>query len=125
MTTSVRLGNALQPCSKVRGLADDRLLLGRTHPDQIADDDHSGGNADTSFQWRMCDFSPLTAVDQFQPRPHCPLGIVLMRLRVAEIREHAVAHVFRDETAEALHSLGDALLIGRNDLAQVLRVHPR
>ena len=63
--------------------------------------------------------------DQLQPRPHRPLGIVLVRLRIAEIDEHAVAHVLRDEAAEALHGLGDAFLIGRDDLAQVFRVHAR
>src|SRR5262249_19684863 len=41
-----------------------------------------------------------------------------------KIDEHAVAHVLRYEAAEAAHSLRDALLIGRNDLAQILRVHP-
>ena len=61
--------------------------------------------------------------DQLQPRPHRPLGVVLMGLRIAEIHQHAVAHVFRHEPAEAAHGLGDAFLIGRNDLAQVLRVH--
>ena len=61
--------------------------------------------------------------DQLQSGPHRPLGVILMGLRIAEIDEHAVAHVFRDETAEAAHGLGDAFLIGRNDLAQVLRVH--
>ena len=60
--------------------------------------------------------------DQLQPRPYRPLGVILMRLRIAEIDEHAVAHVFRHEAAKALHSLGDAFLIGRNDLAQILRV---
>ena len=70
-------------------------------------------------------FKPPTACDQLQPRPHRPLGVVLMGLRIAEVHEHAVAHVLRHEPAEALHSLGDALLIGGNDLAQVLRVHAR
>ena len=67
--------------------------------------------------------SAVTARDQLQPRPHRPLGVVLMRLRIAEIDQHAVAHVFRHEAAEAAHGLGDAFLIGRNDLAQVLGVH--
>ena len=48
-----------------------------------------------------------------------------MRLRVAEIDEHAIAHVFRDEAPEAAHRIGDARLIGRNDLAQVLGVETR
>src|SRR5271167_1849362 len=46
-----------------------------------------------------------------------------MRLRITEINEDAVAHILRHKPAEATHGLGDALLIGRNDLAQVLRVH--
>ena len=68
-------------------------------------------------------FRALTAADQLQPGPHRPLGVVLVRLRIAEVHEHAIAHVLRYEPAEALHSLGDALLIGGDDLAQVLRVH--
>jgi hypothetical protein len=46
------------------------------------------------------------------------LGVVLMRLRVAEIHEHTVAHVFRYVSTEAPHSFRDVFLIGRNDLAQ-------
>ena len=63
------------------------------------------------------------STDQLQPRPHRLLGVVLMGLRIAEIDQHAVAHVFRHEAAEAANRLGDAFLIGRNDLAQVLGVH--
>ena len=66
---------------------------------------------------------PAHRRDQLQPRPHRPLGVILMGLRIAEIDEHAVAHVFGHEATEAAHGLGDAFLIGRNDLAQVLRVH--
>ena len=67
--------------------------------------------------------SARTAPDQLQPRPNRPLGIILVGLRIAEIHQHAVAHVFGHEAAETAHGLGDAFLIGRNDLAQVLRVH--
>ena len=63
--------------------------------------------------------------DQLQPRPYRALSVVLMGLRIAEVDQHAVAHVLRYEPAEALHCLGDALLIGGNDLAQVLWVHTR
>ena len=48
-----------------------------------------------------------------------------MGLRIAEVDEHTIAHVLRHEAAEALHSLGNAFLIGRNDLSKVLRVHAR
>ena len=63
--------------------------------------------------------------DHLQSRPYRSLGVVLMGLRVAEIHEHAVAHVLRYEPAEAMHGLGDTFLVGRNDIAQVLRIHSR
>ena len=63
--------------------------------------------------------------DQLQPCAHGSLCVVLMGLRVAEVDEHTIAHVLRDEAAEATHGLRDALLVGRNDLAEVFRVHAR
>ena len=61
--------------------------------------------------------------DQLQPRPHGALCVVLVRLRITEIDQYAVAHVLRYEAAEAQHGLCDAFLIGRNDLAEIFRVH--
>ena len=90
--------------------------------DQVADDDQPGRNADTGLQ-RSARLEPGHRRDQLQPRPHRPLRVVLMGLRIAKIHQHAVAHVLGHEPAEATHGLGDAFLIGRNDLAQVLRVH--
>jgi hypothetical protein len=49
-----------------------------------------------------------------------PLGIVLMRSRIAEIDRHAVAHVLGDEAIEPGDPLGDGAVIGRDDLAQIL-----
>ncbi len=63
------------------------------------------------------------STNQLQPRPHRLRGVVLMGLRIAEINQHAVAHVFGHEAAEAANRLGDAFLVGGNDLAQVLGVH--
>jgi len=48
-----------------------------------------------------------------------------MGLRITEIDEDAVAHIFRHEPAEPAHGLGDAFLISRNNLAQILGVHAR
>ena len=120
----VRLGDPLQARREVRRLADNAALLRLARSDQVADDDEPGGNADTGLQ-RSARLEPGHRRDQLQSRPDRPLGVVLMRLRIAEINEHAVAHVFGHEPAEAAHRLGDAFLIGRNDLAQVLRVHAR
>ena len=62
--------------------------------------------------------------DQLQPCAHRPFGVILVRMGVAEVDQHPVAHELRDETAEATHGLRDARLIGRNDLAEIFRVHP-
>jgi hypothetical protein len=37
--------------------------------------------------------------DQLQPRPYCPLGVVLMCLRIAEVHKHTIPHVLRYESA--------------------------
>jgi hypothetical protein len=46
----------------------------------------------------------------------------LVRLRVAEIQQHPVAHVVGDKAVEARDRLGDAAVIGADDLAQVLGI---
>jgi hypothetical protein len=48
-----------------------------------------------------------------------------VRLRPAEVGEHAVAHVFRDVSAPTLHHLGAAFLVGADHLAQVFGIQPR
>ena len=96
----VRLGDPLQPRREVRRLADDAALLRLSRADQIADHDQPGRNADTGLQGSGR-LERGHRRDQLQARPHRPLGVVLMGLRIAEIDEHAVAHVFRDEPAEA------------------------
>ena len=121
---AVRLCNALQARRKVRRLAYDGLLLRSARSDQVADDHQSRCDADTGLQGRV-GLQATYRSDQLQPCAHGPLCVVLVGLRVAEVDEDAVAHVLRDEAAEALHGLGDALLIGRNDLAEVFRVHAR
>ena len=118
----VRLGDPLQPCRKVRRLADDAALLRFARSDQVADDNKARGNSDTCLQGNAR-LQRGDCRDYFQPGPHGPLGVVLMRLRIAEVDQDAVAHVFRHEAVEAAHGLGDAFLIGRNDFAQVLGVH--
>jgi hypothetical protein len=52
---------------------------------QVADDNESGGDADTGLQWST-GLPPAHRVDQVQP---CPLGVVLMGLRIAEVDEHS------------------------------------
>src|SRR5262249_56059836 len=103
-------------------LAPCRLLLSRTRSDQVADHDDPCRNPDTSLQ-RSVRLEPDYRRDQLQPRAHRPLGVVLMGLRIAEVHEDTVAHVFRDEAFEAAHNLRDAFLIPANDLPHALPVH--
>jgi hypothetical protein len=71
----VRFGQGLQAGREVRGLTDDRVLLRRAFAYQIADHHQPGRDSDAG--------SKLTAtnrVDRAQPRPDCPLSVVLMRM---------------------------------------------
>jgi hypothetical protein len=57
--------------------------------------------------------------DQFQTGANGSLCVILVGLRIAEIHHDPIAHVLRDEAPKAAYGLRDALLIGRNDLAEV------
>jgi hypothetical protein len=45
-----------------------------------------------------------------------------MRLGIAEIDQHTIAHVFGDKAGEASDPVGDAAVIGAEDLAQILGI---
>ena len=67
----------------------------------------------------------LTASTKPSPAPDRPLGIVLMRLRVAEIDQNAIAHVLGDKAIEAPDGIRDGAVICADDLAQILGIEPR
>src|SRR6516225_273279 len=48
-----------------------------------------------------------------------------MRLRIAEIDEHTVAHILGDKAAKAGDDVGDAAMVGADDLAQILGIEAR
>ena len=64
-------------------------------------------------------------VDRGEARAQRPLGVVVVRLRVAEVGEDAVAQVLRDVPAEALDGARGRALIRADDLAQVLGIELR
>ena len=101
----------MQARRQVRRLANDAALLCLARADQVADDDETGGDADTGLQGRVR-LERTDGTDQLQSCPNGPLCIILVGLRIAEVHEDAVAHVFRHKPAEAAHDLGDAFLIG-------------
>ena len=80
---------------------------------------------------RTCSGAPAAVLsfgdglDDRKPGPDRAFGIMLVGLRIAEIGEHAVAHIFGDEAAVARDRRRAAFLIGGDDLAHVLGIEPR
>jgi hypothetical protein len=60
---------------------------------------------------------------QLQRSSYCSLSVILMGVRITEVDQNAIAQIFGHETAKPAHGFGDALLVGGNNLAQVLGVH--
>jgi hypothetical protein len=88
----------LEPSGKVRRLSDDRLLLGRSCSDQVADYNKAGRDPDPNLQGRTSIRGDLwNCLNKIEPGANCPLSIMFMRLGVTEIGENAVAHVFCDK----------------------------
>jgi len=93
--------------------------------DNLAADDHQpGGNPDPRVE--LFGLIELRhPIDQRQPASRGALGVVLMRLWIAEIHQDAVAHVAGDKPAKALDNLCDAAMVGADDPAQILGIEPR
>jgi hypothetical protein len=111
----------LQASRQVRRLADDAALLRRAGADQVTDHDKSRGDAEPRLQ----SLGKVEAGDRRydrKPGPHRPLGVVFMRLGVAEINQDPVAHIFGDKTFEAGDGIGDGAMIRPDDLAQIFRI---
>ena len=119
-----RPGQRLQSGGEVWRLADHAALLRGTGADQIANDDEAAGDADPHVQRLLCG-EPADRVDDREPGASRALGIVLMRLGIAEINQHAVAHILGDKTAKAGDGVGDAAMVGADDLAQILGIEAR
>src|SRR5215472_14255644 len=116
---------SLQACGEVGGLADHRLLLRRALADQIADDDKPGGDADADGELlRSTGLQARHRRRYFEPGPHPPLGVVLMRPRIAEIDQHPIAHEFGDKPVIARDNAGNRVLIGADLLPQFLGIEP-
>ena len=77
-----------------------------------------------TFQ-RLLYGEPADRVDDREPGARRALGVVLMRLGIAEINQHAVAHILGDKTAKAADGVGDAAVVGADDLAQILGIEAR
>src|SRR6266436_2148184 len=115
--SSRAFGDDLQARRKIRRLAYHAALLRLTRWDQVTHHDESGCNADPDLLW-SARLEPSQRRNQLKPSPYRSLGVVLMGLRIAKVHEDAIPQISGDEPAEVAHNLGDAFLIGGNDLAQ-------
>jgi hypothetical protein len=120
-----RLGQCLQTGGEVGRFADDRLFLCRALTDQVTDHDQPGGDPDARLQFDGFDIETTDSIGDTQPRPDRTFGIVLMCSRVAEIDQHAVAHVFGDKSIHPDDDFSDSAMVSSDDLAQILGIEPR
>ena len=121
-----RFGERLEARRQVRGLANHGLLLRPALADQLADHDQTGGDADPSSQrFAGGRLQSRQRIDDREPGPDRPLGIVLMRPRPPEVGQHTIAHVLGDVALPALDHLGAGAMIGADHVPHVLGVEPR
>jgi hypothetical protein len=115
---SVGFGQGLQARSEIGRIADDIVL-----DDLAADDNQPGGDPNPRVELFGL-IQPRHPFDQYQPASRCALGVVLMRLRISEINQNAIAHVAGNKAAKSLDNLCDAAMVGADDPAQILGIEP-
>jgi hypothetical protein len=63
-------------------------------------------------------------LDDPQPGPHRPLGVIFVCQGVAEVHQEPIAEGLRDISVEAGDHFGAGSLIGLHHLAQLFRLKP-
>ena len=101
------------------------MFLGGALTEQITDDDEAGGDADAHLQrGRLARIELGHGFHQGEAGAHRLFCVLLMRLRVTEIGQHAVTEILGNKAAAAGDCLGATAVIGANDVAQFLRIEP-
>ena len=119
----VWLGQSLQASRQVGCFTNHRLLLRRARAEQITDNDEPRRDADAQLQ-PLAQIEKRHRIDERKPGAHGSFGVILMRVRVPEIRENAVTHVFGDKPVKPRQHRGDGFVIGADDITQILGVEP-
>jgi hypothetical protein len=121
-----RLRELLQARREVRRLAHDRLLARRPLANHVADDDQAGRNAQPGLEHQIVIRpEPAYLADDGERRPHRPFRVVFLRTGIAEVGEHAVAHVLGYVPSERCDLAGNRVLVGPDDLAHLFGIELR
>src|SRR5262249_56401397 len=72
-------------------------------------------------------FTPglLQRIDDLEPGPHRPRGIVFMSLRMSEVDQEAIAEILRDISVETTNDRSADGLIAPHNSAPLFRIEPR
>jgi hypothetical protein len=119
---AVSLGEGLKAGGHVRGLAQGELLVPAPTTDLIY---HHAPGVDAHPDREPLVGAGLEAADRIdnpEPRPDRPMGVVLVRLGVPEVDEQPVAEVLGDVAVEEAAHLGPGGPVGAYHLAHLLRV---
>ena len=119
-----RLGQTLEPCRDVRCIADRCLLLQRFPADEVADHHEPGRDGDPHLD-PFLRAPRLHRGDDVEARAHGALRVILVRARIAEIGEDAVAHEPRDIAVVGGNDPCAGGTIGADHLPHVFGIEPR
>ena len=120
----IRSCEALQACREVRRLTDRRLLARITRANRLADDHQSRCDANADMERLTAHGGRTDRGGNSEAGTHGAFGISLSGFRPAEVDQHPVTHVTRDEAVKLLDSCGDARLVSADDLPQIFGVEP-
>jgi hypothetical protein len=94
--------------------------------DQVSNDNHARTNGDAGLQRHIAGgFQVANGFEYGEARKDRPLGIVLVRGRISEIREHPVAQILRDHAAKGFDFIGAAGVKRSDDVGLLLRIEAR
>ena len=117
----VGLRQPLQACGEIGRLAHRQLRHRGIATAGLADHYRPGGDADSDLE-RGPRLDRLHRLDDLEPSPQRPLGIVLVSLRPAEIGHQTVAQILRDMALVALDDRPAGALIRLHEASQVLGI---
>ena len=117
----------LQPSGEVGRVANDGLLACGAFADRLADHDDPAGDADAYGEaGPVASGNPSVEsrhrVENCEASANRALGIFLLRVRVTEINQDAIAHELGDIPIEASDGFAHDLLIGADHIAHVLGI---